>query len=31
VLEILMFVAAYFFVSTKESRSWYLENANSKA
>jgi hypothetical protein len=31
VLEILMFVAAYFFVSTKESRSWYLENANKNA
>jgi hypothetical protein len=24
VLELLMFVAAYFFVSTKESKSWYL-------
>ena len=25
VLELLMFIAAYFFVNSKESKSWYLE------
>ncbi len=30
VLELLMFVAAYFFVSTKESKSWYSANGYNK-